>query len=80
MLGAPGKEDNKLKAQECSERMSAGVSSHTSVNSRRSAGNSRSDGRSNHRSDRANSHNEFNGIKFALCLEGRIKCQSTFSL
>jgi len=54
------------KAQECSERMSASVSSHTSFNSRRSAGNSRSDGRSNCRSDRANSHDEFNGIKFAF--------------
>jgi len=44
--------------------MSANVSSHTSFNSRRSAGNSRSHGRSNYRSDRANPHNEFHGIKF----------------
>jgi len=59
------KANNKLtKAQECSERMSASVSSHT--NGRRSTGNSRSDGRSNHRSDRANPHNEFHGIKFAF--------------
>jgi len=46
--------------------MSASVSSNTSFNSRRSAANSRSDGRSNCRSDRANSHNEFNGVKFAF--------------
>jgi len=46
--------------------MSASVSSHTSFNSRRSAGNSRSDGRSNCKSDRANSRGEFNGIKFAF--------------
>jgi len=46
--------------------MSASVSSNTSFNSRRSAGNSGSDGRSNCRSDRANSHDEFNGIKFAF--------------
>jgi len=47
-------------------RMSASVSSHTSFNSRRSAGNSRCDGRSNYRSNRANSHHEFNGIKFVF--------------
>jgi len=46
--------------------MSASVSSNTSFGSRRSAGNSTSDGRSNCRSDRANSHDEFNGIKFAF--------------
>jgi len=46
--------------------MSASVSSHTSFNSRRSAGNSRSDGRSNYRSDRANPHDEFHGIKFVF--------------
>jgi len=46
--------------------MSASVSSHTSFDSRRSAGDSRSDGRSNCRSDRANSHDEFHGIKFAF--------------
>ena len=70
-LGAHhSKEDNKLKsklkAQECSERMSPNVSSHTSFNSRRSAGNSRSDEGSNYRSDRANSHNKFHGIKFVF--------------
>jgi len=67
---APGKEGNQLKnkskAQERSERMSVSVSSHTSFDSRRSAGNSRSDGRSNCRGDRANSHDEFHGIKFAF--------------
>ena len=42
------------------------MSSHTSFNSRRSTGNSRSDGRSNCRSDRANSHDEFHGIKFVF--------------
>jgi len=46
--------------------MSASVSSKTSFNSRRSAGNSRSDGRSNCRSDRVNPHDEFHGIKFAF--------------
>jgi len=46
--------------------MSASVSSNTSFNSRRSAGNSKSDGRSNHRSDRANPHDEFHGIKFVF--------------
>jgi len=46
--------------------MSASVSSQTSFNSRRSAGNSRSDGRSNCRSDRANPHNKFHGIKFVF--------------
>ena len=46
--------------------MSASVSSNTSFNSRRSAGNSRSDGRSNYRSDRANPHDEFHGIKFVF--------------
>jgi len=46
--------------------MSASVSSNTSFNSRRSAGNSRSDGRSNHRSDRVNPHDEFHGIRFAF--------------
>jgi len=57
---------NKSKAHECNKRRSAGVSSHTSFDSRRSAGNSRSDGRSNWRSDRANSHEEFNGVKHAF--------------
>jgi len=46
--------------------MSASVSSHTSFNSMRSAGNSMSDGSSNYRSDRANPHDEFNGIKFVF--------------
>jgi len=46
--------------------MSASVSSNASFNSRRSAGNSRSDGRSNHRTDRANPHDEFHGIKFVF--------------
>jgi len=46
--------------------MSASVSSHTSLNSRRSAVNSRSDGRSNYRSDRVNPHDEFHGIKFVF--------------
>jgi len=46
--------------------MSASVSSHTSFNSRRSTGNSRSDGRTNCRSDRTNSLDEFHGIKFAF--------------
>jgi len=46
--------------------MSASVSSDTSFNSRRSATNSRSDGRSNCRSDRTNLHDEFNGIKFVF--------------
>jgi len=46
--------------------MSASVGSNTSFDSRRSAGNSRSDGRSNCRSDRANQHKEFHGIKFAF--------------
>jgi len=45
--------------------MSGSVSSNTSFNSRRSAGNSRSGG-SNYRSDRANTHDEFHGIKFAF--------------
>jgi len=46
--------------------MSASVSSNTSFNSRRSAGNSKSDGRSNCRSDRTNSLDEFYGIKFVF--------------
>jgi len=46
--------------------MSASVSSNTSLNSRRSTGNSRSDGRSNYRSDRVNPHDEFHGIKFVF--------------
>jgi len=46
--------------------MSASVSSNTSFDSRRSAGNSRSDGRSNYRSDRTNSLDEFYGIKFVF--------------
>jgi len=46
--------------------MSASVSSHTSFNSRRSNGNSRSDGKSNYRSDRANPQDEFHGIKFVF--------------
>jgi len=46
--------------------MSASVSSHTSFNSRRSAGNSRSDGRSNYRSDGTNLLDEFHGIKFVF--------------
>jgi len=64
------KEDNKLKSkskvQKCSKRMSASVSSNTSFDSRRSAANSGSDRSSNHRSDTANSHDEFNGIRFAF--------------
>jgi len=55
-----------IEAEECSERMSASVSSNTSFNSRRSAGNSRRDGRSNCRSDWASSPREFHGIKFAF--------------
>jgi len=70
-IGQPSEQSSELtnqvnKAQECSDRMSASVSSHTSFNSRRSAGNSRSDGRSNYRSDRANPHDEFHGIKFVF--------------
>jgi len=58
---------NKVnKSQERSERMSASASSNTSFGSRRSATNSRSDGRSNCRSDRTNLHDEFNGIKFVF--------------
>jgi len=39
---------------------------NTSFNSRRSTGNSRSDGRSNYRSDWASSPSEFHGIEFAF--------------
>jgi len=46
--------------------MSARLSSNTSFNSRRSAGNSRSDRRSNYRSDGSNLLDEFNGIKFVI--------------
>jgi len=46
--------------------MSASVGSNTSFNSRRSAGNSRSDGRSNCRSDWTNLPSEFHGIKFVF--------------
>jgi len=46
--------------------MSASVSSNTSFDSRRRAGNNRSDGRSNCSSDRTNSLDEFYGIKFAF--------------
>jgi len=46
--------------------MSASVSSNTSFNSRRSTGNSRCDGRSNCRSDRVNTHDEFHGIRFVF--------------
>jgi len=46
--------------------MSASVSSNTSFNSRRSAGNSRSDGRSNCRSDWDSSPSKFHGIKFVF--------------
>jgi len=46
--------------------VSASVSSNTSFDSRRSAGNSRSDGRSSHRSDWTSSPSEFHGIKFAF--------------
>jgi len=46
--------------------MSGSVSSNTSFNSRRSAGNSRSDGRSNYRSDRTNLLDEFHGIRFVF--------------
>ena len=53
-----------IKARECSERMSASVSSNTSFDSRRSAGNSKSDERSNYRSDRTNLLDDFHGIKF----------------
>jgi len=59
-------EQEVVEAQECSERMSASVSSNTSFDSRRSAGNSRSDGRSNCRSDWASSPSEFHGIKFVF--------------
>ena len=60
------KHGSTIEAQECSERMSASVSSHTSFHSRRSDGNSRSDGRSNYRSDRTNLLDEFHGIKFVF--------------
>jgi len=46
--------------------VSASVGSNTSFDSRRSAGNSRSDGRSNCRSDWTSSPNEFCGVKFAF--------------
>jgi len=60
------KDRSAINAQECSERMSASVSSNTSFNSMRSAGNSKSDGRSNYRSDWASSPSEFHGIKFVF--------------
>ena len=52
--------------------MSASVSSNTSFDSRRSAGNSASDGRSNHRSDRANPHDKLHGIKFAFGMPDQV--------
>jgi len=55
-----------LKPRSAASRMSASVSSNTSFNSRRSLANSRSGGKSNCRSDRANIHDDFHGIKFAF--------------
>ena len=44
--------------------MSGSVASHKSYGSKMSAAHSRSDGRSNHRSDRTSSRDAYPGIKF----------------